>query len=107
MPRGRRRRVDLEGNVAGEVSSEQRCRAERLVGRIEARQLAAETAAAKTKAESKGAARPAAAPPSSGKVVAMPLPAEMAPPSGSGRLGLADLKRTARERRARQEANRG
>ena len=32
-------RVDLDGNVAGEVSSEQRCRAERMVSRIEARQL--------------------------------------------------------------------
>jgi ProP effector len=33
-------RVDLEGNVAGEVSNEHRSRAERLVARIEARQLA-------------------------------------------------------------------
>src|SRR5258708_32779770 len=38
-------RIDLEGNVAGEVSIEQRCRAERLIARIKARQLA-ETAAA-------------------------------------------------------------
>jgi sRNA-binding protein len=51
-------RVDLEGDVAGEVSSEQRCRAERLVAHIEARQLA-ETEAAK----GKGAVRQAAAPP--------------------------------------------
>jgi ProQ/FINO family len=33
-------RVDLEGNVAGKVSNEHRSRAERLVARIEARQLA-------------------------------------------------------------------
>jgi ProP effector len=33
-------RVDLEGNVAGEVSSEHRCRAQRLVAPSEARQVA-------------------------------------------------------------------
>jgi ProP effector len=49
-------RVDLEGNVAGEVSNEHRSRAERLVARIEARQLA-ETAAAKAAAESQKAVR--------------------------------------------------
>jgi len=41
-------RVDLEGNVAGEVSNEHRSRAERLVARIEAQQLA-EAAAGKGK----------------------------------------------------------
>jgi sRNA-binding protein len=93
-------RVDLDGNVAGEVSTEQRCRAERLVARIEARQLAE----AKTEAESKRAVMQAAAPPSSGKGVAIPLPAATPPPTSGGRLGLADLKRAAQERRARQEA---
>jgi sRNA-binding protein len=98
-------RVDLEGNVAGEVSREQRCRAERLVARIKAHQQA-ETAAAKAETESKEAVRQAALPPSilNGKVVIMPPPAEMTPPTGSGRLGLAELKRGALERRARQEA---
>jgi ProP effector len=95
-------RVDLENNAAGEVSSEQRCRAERLIARIEARQLA-ETEAAK----GKGAARQAAAPPSmsNSKVVVMPPRAETTRPTGSGRLGLADLKRAAQERRARHEAS--
>jgi hypothetical protein len=60
-------------------------------------------AEAKTEAESKGAVMQAAAPPSNGKVVAMPLPAPP-PPTSGGRLGLADLKRAAQERRARQEA---
>ena len=74
-------RVDLDGNVAGEVSSEQRCRAERMVAAI----------------------------PSvlDGKVVVMPLPAEATPSAGTRRLGLADLKRAAQERRARQEAKHG
>jgi sRNA-binding protein len=94
-------RVDLEGNVAGEVSSEHRRRAERLVAHIEARQLA-DTAAAKAEAESKEAVRQAAAPPSNGKAIAMPLPATTSPPTSGGRLGLADLKRAAQERRARQ-----
>jgi ProP effector len=94
-------RVDLDGNVAGELSNEHRSRAERLVARIEARQLAE----AKTEAESERAVRQAAAPPPNGKVVAMSLPAP--PPSSGGRLGLADLKRAAQERRARQEAKRG
>jgi hypothetical protein len=40
-----------------------------------------------------------------GKAVFMPLPAQTTPP-GSGRLGLADLKRAAQERRARQDAGR-
>jgi sRNA-binding protein len=95
-------RVDLEGNVAGEVSNEHRSRAERLVARIEARQLA-ETAAAKAAAESEKAVRHAAVSSSAfnGKALFMPLPAQTMPPSGSGRLGLADLKRAAQERRAR------
>jgi ProP effector len=99
-------RVDLDGNAAGEVSSEQRCRAERMVGRSEARQLA-EAAAAKVEAVSK-AVRKAAAPPLvlDGRVIVISPPAETKPSTGSGRLGLADLKRAAQERRARQEANR-
>ena len=98
-------RVDLDSNVAGEVSREQRCRAERLVARIKARQLA-EAAAAEAEAESERAVRRAALPPSiiNGKVVIMPPPAEMTPPTGSGRLGLPELKRAAMERRARQDA---
>ena len=94
-------RVDLEGNVAGEVSREQRCRAERLVARIEARQLA-EIAAAKGEAEGKQTA----APPSklTGAIVVR-SPAETRPVD-SGRLGLAELKRAALDRRARQEAQR-
>jgi sRNA-binding protein len=98
-------RVDLDGNVAGEVSREQRCRAERLVARINARQLA-EDAAAKVEVESERAVGRAALPPSilKGKVVIMPRPAEIPPPTGSGRLGLAELKRAALERRGRQEA---
>jgi sRNA-binding protein len=97
-------RVDLEGNVAGEVSTEQRCRAGRLIARIKARQSAE---AAKAEAESNVAVARAAAPPPllNGKVVVLPLAATT--PTGSGRLGLADLRRAAQERRARQEANRG
>src|SRR4029077_17920485 len=34
-------RFDLEGNLAGEVSTQQRCRASRMVARIKARELAA------------------------------------------------------------------
>ena len=56
-------RADLDGNVAGEVSREQRCRAERLVARIKARQLA-EAAAAKAEADSERALTRAALPPS-------------------------------------------
>jgi ProP effector len=99
-------RLDLDGNVAGEVSCEQRCRAERMVARIEARQLA-EAAAAK--AEVKDDGRQAAAPPSvlDGRVVVMPPPLEATPSAGSRRLGLADLKRAAQERRAYQEAKHG
>jgi sRNA-binding protein len=102
MPRGRGARIDLEGDVAGEVSIEQRCRAERLIARIKARQLA-ETAAAKAEAESERAVRQAATPPSEvrSKVI---VPVRTTARSGSGRLGLADLKRAALERRARQEA---
>jgi sRNA-binding protein len=99
-------RVDLEGNVVGEVSSEQRRRAERLVARIEARE-SAEAGAAKAEADSKQAVRKAAARPSNGKVVSMSPPPETTPPTGSGRLGLADLKRAAQQRRARHEAKGG
>jgi sRNA-binding protein len=99
-------RVDLDGNVAGEVSTEQRCRAERMVARIEARRLA-DAAAAKGEAERKEAVRQAAAPSMfDGRIVIMPA-AETTPPTGSGRLGLAGLKRAAQERRARQEAKHG
>jgi sRNA-binding protein len=94
-------RVDLDGNVAGEVSTEQRCRAERMVARIEA------AAAAKGEAERKEAVRQAAAPSLfDGRIVIMPA-AKTTPPTGSGRLGLAGLKRAAQERRARQEAKHG
>jgi sRNA-binding protein len=98
-------RFDLEGNVAGEVSSGQRCRAGRLVARIKARQFA-EAAAAKTEAKSKAAVRRAATPSSvfTGKVAAQ-LPLARTSTPGSGRLGLADLKRAALERRARQQAS--
>jgi sRNA-binding protein len=98
-------RVDLDGNVAGQVSTEQRSHAERMVARIEARQLADAAAA---EAERKEAVRQAAAPPSmfGGRVVIMPA-AETTPPTGGGRLGLAGLKRAAQERRARQEAKHG
>lgn len=97
-------RVDLEGNVAGEVSREQRCRAERLVARIKDR-LLADAAAANAEA-GKEAVRQAAAPPSmlNDKVVVMPPLGDKAPPTGGGRLGLAELKRAAQERRARQQA---
>jgi sRNA-binding protein len=97
-------RVDLEGNVAGEVSREQRCRAERLVGRIKAR-LLADAAAANTEA-GKQAVRQVAARPAmlNKKVVVMSPPGEKTPSTGSGRLGLAELKRAAQERRARQQA---
>jgi ProP effector len=98
-------RADLDGNVAGEVSREQRCRAERLVARIKARQLA-EAAAAKAQPESEKTLTRAALPPSilNGQVLIMPPPAETTPPTASGRLGLAELKRAALERRARQAA---
>jgi sRNA-binding protein len=99
-------RVDLEGNVAGEVSREQRCRAERLVGRIKARMLA--DAAANTEA-GKEAVRQAAASPSmlNDKVVVMSPLGDKVPPTSGGRLGLAELKRAAQERRARQQAGGG
>ena len=99
-------RIDLDGNVAGEVSSEHRCRAERMVARIKARQLAE---AAATKAEVKEDVRRAATPPSvlDGKVVVMPPRSEAMPSAGSRRLGLADLKRAAQQRRAHQEAKHG
>jgi hypothetical protein len=75
-----------------------------MVARIKARQLADATAA-KSEARSKAAVRKAATPTSmlNGKVTILPTPAQSIPPSG-GRLGLADLKRAALERRARQEA---
>ena len=97
-------RVDLDGNVAGEVSRGQRCRASRLVARIKAQQQA-ETAAANGKAESERAVRQTAMPPAvlNGKVVVMPRPAETTRPTCAGRLGLAELKRAALERRERQE----
>ena len=97
-------RFDLEGNAAGEVSRQQRCRARRMVARIKARQLA-EAATAKTEAETKPAVRKVATPTSmlNRKVTIHPPAAQTTPP-GSGRLGLADLKRAALERRARQEA---
>ena len=68
-------RVDLDGNVAGEVSREQRCRAKRLVARFKARQLA-EAAAAKAEPESERTLTRAALPPSilNGKVLIMPPP---------------------------------
>jgi sRNA-binding protein len=98
-------RFDLEGNLAGEVSSEQRCRARRLVARIKARQLTQATAA-KAESESQAAVRKAATPTSmpNRKVTVLLPPAQTTRP-GSGRLGLADLKRAALERRARQEAS--
>jgi sRNA-binding protein len=70
-------RIDLEGNVAGEVSNEHRSRAERLVARIEARQLA-ETAAAEAQAEGGRGVGHAAMPPSvpKAKAIAMPLTAQ-------------------------------
>jgi ProP effector len=96
-------RVDLDGNVAGEVSSEQRCRAERMTARIKARQFA-EAAAANFEAESKEAVGQTAAPPSllDARVIVVPPPGETTPSPEGGRLGLADLKRAAQERRARQ-----
>ena len=68
-------RVDLDGNVAGEVSREQRSHAERLVARIKTRQLA-EAAAAKAGPESERTLTRAALPPSilNGKVLIMPPP---------------------------------
>jgi sRNA-binding protein len=94
-------RFDLEGNVAGEVSRQQRCRASRMVARIKARELT-ETEAAK----GKGAVRQAAAPPSmrNSKVVVPAAARRDDAAHRSGRLGLADLKRAAQERWARQEA---
>jgi uncharacterized membrane protein len=81
-------RIDLDGNVASEVSSEQRRRAEMMIARIKARQLA-EAAAVKAEAESKEAVRQAAAIPSilDGRVVVMPPPLETMPSTGSRALG--------------------
>jgi sRNA-binding protein len=97
-------RVDLEGNVSGEVSTEQRCRADKLVLRINARQLA-EAAAAE--AESKKAIGQTATPPSVLNANAAVMPPHAQTTTGSGRLGLAGLKRAAIERRAREETGRG
>src|SRR5258708_36965420 len=99
-------RVDLDGNVAGEVSRGQRCRASRLVARIKAQQQA-ETAAANGKAESERAVRQTAMPPSvlNGKVVVMPRPAGTTRPTCARRLVLAELKRAALERRERHAAH--
>jgi sRNA-binding protein len=96
-------RFDLEGNVAGEVSREQRCRAIRLVARIKARQLA-EAGTAKAEANSKAgkAIRPTSM---LNAKVTVSAPSTQTTAPGSGRLGLADLKRAALERRARQEAS--
>jgi hypothetical protein len=68
-----------------------------------------ETAAAKAEADSERAVRNAAMPPSElhSEAIAMPPPVQTTPPSRSGRLGLADLKRAALERRARQHVERG
>jgi sRNA-binding protein len=96
-------RFDLEGNVAGEVSREQRCRAIRLVARIKARQLA-EAATAKAKAGSKAGKATTPTSMRIAKVTVLP-PLTPTTPRDSGRLGLADLKRAALERRARQEAS--
>ncbi len=96
-------RFDLEGNIAGEVSKEQRCRAVRLVARIKARQLA-EAATAKAEAESKAGKATTPTSTLNAKVTVLRPPAQTTPP-GTGRLGLADLKRAALERRARQEAS--
>jgi ProP effector len=101
-------RFDLEGKVSGEVSSGQRCRASRLIARIKARQPAeaeaAEAEAAKAEAD-KAAVRQAPMPNSMlNRKDVKPPPAQTTLP-GSGRLGLADLKRAAQERRARQEAS--
>jgi sRNA-binding protein len=97
-------RIDLDRNVVGEVSSEHRCHAERLIARIEARQ-SAEAAVVKAEAKNERAVRHATMPPSElrSNVIVTP-PVQTTPPTGSGRLGLADLKRAARERRLRQEA---
>jgi len=94
-------RVDLEGNVSGEVSREQRCRADKLVLRIKAHELA-EAAAESKKAVGQTATSPSVL---NANAAVMPPHAETA--TRSGRLGLADLKRAALERRARGEAGRG
>jgi hypothetical protein len=76
-----------------------------MVARIKASQLS-EAATAKTEPRSKAAVRKAATATSmlNGKVTILRAAAQTTP-SGSGRLGLADLKRAALERRARQEAS--
>jgi ProQ/FINO family len=57
-------------------------------------------------ADSERAVSRAAMPPlvTKPKAIAMPPPVQMTPPVSSGRLGLADLKRAAQERRTRQKA---
>jgi sRNA-binding protein len=113
-------RVDLDGNVAGEVTDGQRRYAEARARRLEARQSAEAAAkangegpkatgepAAQTAAPSVRAAR---VPTVKDKPVTVPqapikLQAPATPPapprSSDGRLGLADLKRLAQERKQR------
>jgi sRNA-binding protein len=113
-------RVDLDGNVAGEVTEGQRRYAEARTRRLEARQSA--EAAAKANGEGpKATGEPAAqtatpsvraarVPTVKDKPVTVPqaptkLQAPATPPapprSSDGRLGLADLKRLAQERKQR------
>jgi sRNA-binding protein len=113
-------RVDLDGNVAGEVTDGQRRYAEARARRLQARQSA--EAAAKDNGEGpKATGEPAAqtatpsvragrVPTVKGKPVTVPEPptklqasaTPTAPPrSSDGRLGLADLKRLAQERKQR------
>ncbi len=97
-------RVDLEGNASGEVSREQRCRADKLVLRINAHQP---VEAAAAEAESKRAIGQTATPPSVLNANAAVMPPHAQTTTGSGRLGLAGLKRAALARRAREETGRG
>jgi sRNA-binding protein len=106
-------RVDLDGNAAGEVTDGQRRYAEARTRRLEARQSA--EAAAKANGEGpKATGEPAAqtatpsvraarVPTVKDKPVTVPqAPATPpAPRSGDVRLGLADLKRLAQERKQR------
>jgi sRNA-binding protein len=107
-------RIDLDGNVAGEVTDGQRRYAEARARRLEARQSAEAVAKANgegPKATGEPAAqtatpsvRAARVPTVKDKPVTVPqAPATPpAPPrSSDGRLGLADLKRLARERKQR------
>src|SRR5262249_60577017 len=86
------------GMLVGEWPHDTRSGAERLIARMEGGQLA-DTPAAKAAAESERAVRQAAnANFVPGKAVVMQRPAQTMPPTG--RLGFADLKRAALERRA-------